>query len=112
MVARQFIAWNKFQSRIRPVGHGLILTHGCLLVRDRRTPIGPDHTVPCGTVLLLKTFQAINCLATISRSLRDKAPAGKNQNPLLAAGSFNSHIWITGLFGREAGNNQESPICF
>ena len=31
-VARQFIAWNVFQSRIRPGGHGLILTPGGLTV--------------------------------------------------------------------------------
>jgi hypothetical protein len=37
------------QSRIRPVGHGLILTHGGL-GPDRSASIGPNHTVPYGTV--------------------------------------------------------------
>jgi hypothetical protein len=32
IVARQFIAWNVFQSRIRPGGHGMILTPGGLTV--------------------------------------------------------------------------------
>jgi hypothetical protein len=32
IVARQFIAWNMFQPRIRPGGHGLILTPGGLTV--------------------------------------------------------------------------------
>jgi hypothetical protein len=50
---------------------------------DRSTPIGPNHTVPYGTVPLLNTSQAINCLATIIspsgtktlKSLRDNKPS-------------------------------------
>src|SRR3984957_21187579 len=41
---------------------------------DRSTPIGPNHTVPSGTVPFLRGYQAINCLATFTRSLRDKRP--------------------------------------
>ena len=33
---------ERVQSRVRPVGHALILIAG--------TPIGPNHTVPYGTV--------------------------------------------------------------
>jgi len=65
MVARQFIAWNPFNSRIRPVGHGLILIPGLISRPDRSTPVGPNHTVPYGTGLSFGMFQAINCLATI-----------------------------------------------
>jgi hypothetical protein len=32
IVARQFIAWNRSNRKIRPVGHGLILTHNWLVV--------------------------------------------------------------------------------
>ena len=31
---------------------GLILTPGLIIVTDRSTPIGPNHTVPYGTVPL------------------------------------------------------------
>ena len=38
------------QSRIRPVGHGLIPTLGLFIALIVSTPIGPNHTVPSGTV--------------------------------------------------------------
>src|SRR5258708_8604291 len=47
IVARQFIAWNTFQSRIRPVGHGLILTPGCLIVLIVARL--SDPIIPCPT---------------------------------------------------------------
>jgi hypothetical protein len=34
--------------------------------------VGKDQTVPYGTDFQSDLFQAINCLATIIRSLRDK----------------------------------------
>ena len=49
-VAWQFIAWN---------------------VPDGRY-FEADHTVPYGTDLLLDASQAVNCLATITQSLRDQ----------------------------------------
>jgi hypothetical protein len=39
---------------------------------DSNTPIGPNPTVPYGTDFARDAFQAINCLATFIRSLRDK----------------------------------------
>ena len=75
-VARQFIAWNRFNREIRPVGHGLILTQGLIRRPDRSAPIGPNNTVPYGTVPVLHGFQAINCLATFIQSLRDKVQTG------------------------------------
>jgi hypothetical protein len=38
------------QSRIRPVGHGLIVAQGLTNRPDRSTTIGPNHTVPYGTI--------------------------------------------------------------
>ncbi len=65
IVARQFIAWNACpienpsrRARSDP-WPGLI---------DRPNggrPIGPNHTVPYGTVPFSYRYQAINCLATI-----------------------------------------------
>jgi len=74
IVARQFMAWDLCQSKIRPVGHGLILTHGWLVVlivarlSDPITPSlrdgslferipgnklpGYDHSVPPGQRLV------------------------------------------------------------
>jgi hypothetical protein len=43
--------------------------------------MGKDQTVPYGTASRLNLFQAINCLATIIQSLRDKVP----QTPLRAS---------------------------
>ena len=40
--------------------------------QDRRTCSRPNHTVPYGTGRALDASQAINCLATIIQSLRDK----------------------------------------
>ena len=80
MVARQFIAWN-VPMEPRPVGHGVIgyqrrvnMWRCAWMVRKI---FGRDiarltiHTVPYGTDLIRRAFQAINCLATIIRSLRD-----------------------------------------
>jgi hypothetical protein len=50
IVARQFYCLEPVQSKIRPVGHGLILTHSWLVVLIRGTPIGPNHTVPTGRI--------------------------------------------------------------
>jgi hypothetical protein len=64
IVARQFIAWKRAKRnpsrRARSDPHQRLFTR-----RDRRPPIGPDHTVPYGTDSQLDVFQAINCLATI-----------------------------------------------
>jgi hypothetical protein len=63
---------EQVQSRIRLVGHGLILTPSSLIL-----PIVPrlsDPIIPCptGRFPFLHGYQAINCLATITHSLRDK----------------------------------------
>jgi hypothetical protein len=53
------------QSSIRPVGHGLILTHGevfVLIVARLSDPIIP---CPSGRFPFSHGYQAINCLATI-----------------------------------------------
>ena len=53
------------QSRTRPEGHGLILTHGgfvVLIVARLSDPIIP---CPTGRFPFSHGYQAINCLATI-----------------------------------------------
>ena len=50
IVARQFIAWNRFHSRIRPVGHGLILTPDLSIVLVVARPSDPIIPCPNGTV--------------------------------------------------------------
>jgi hypothetical protein len=50
IVARQFIAWKGVQTGIRPVGRGLIPYPGLINRAKRGAPIGPNHTVPSGTV--------------------------------------------------------------
>jgi tRNA(Met) C34 N-acetyltransferase TmcA len=70
MVARQFIAWYPCKNGNRPVGHGMI---GSTSVRSgRQSTVDKDQTVPYRTDSRLNLFQAINCLATIIWSLRDK----------------------------------------
>jgi len=75
IVARQFIAWNRAKNDPsrrgrcdRDVefaeGHG-VKRHDCDL----------NHTVPYETGPLCGVFQAINCLATFIRSLRDNKPS-------------------------------------
>jgi len=60
------------QGRIRPVGNGVIGSEGtsCDLGDEHATR--PTQTVPYGTGRSSTAFQAINCLATIIQSLRDK----------------------------------------
>ena len=50
----------------------MIRSTGRSSVLGRNTSRGAAHTVPTGRVAFLNTFQAINCLATIIWSLRDK----------------------------------------
>jgi hypothetical protein len=71
IVARQFIAWKHVQSRIRPVGHGLILTPDGLTVLIVARLSDPIIT-SLRDVPVFARFQAINCLAAIIQSLRDK----------------------------------------
>jgi hypothetical protein len=86
MVARQFIAWivwRKDPSRrdgMRDGRPGLTTLRRSLekpesLMHKRRTPRyqGNAHTVPTGRCPSWGLFQAINCLATIIQSLRDKS---------------------------------------
>jgi hypothetical protein len=72
IVAWQFIARNVPKKSIRPVGgviraleivRGLEIKPGDRRIRSYR---------PHGTVPFLDTILAINCRATISRSLRDE----------------------------------------
>jgi hypothetical protein len=74
---------------------------------DRSKLIGPNHTVPYGTVAFSHAFQAINCLATISMSLRDNFPPTllrtANRQPLTA--NCHPHRVEPGL-QEEASNDQ------
>jgi hypothetical protein len=55
---------------------------GLITRPNRGTPIGPNHTVPYGTVFVFAPYQAINCLATFIRSLRDKGRSATVQQSL------------------------------
>ncbi|HTD17419.1 MAG TPA: hypothetical protein VK673_19690 [Chthoniobacterales bacterium] len=58
-VARQFIAWNRFNLRRLPYG----TSDSCqrlIVVPDGTTLIETNHTVPYGTVLFSNRFQAMN----------------------------------------------------
>jgi len=71
IVARQFIAWNR--SIENPSRRGRSDPYpGLVSIPDGNTPVGPNHTVPTGRFPFSPGYQAINCLATIIRSLRDK----------------------------------------
>jgi hypothetical protein len=50
----------------------MIRSTGRSSILGRNTSGGAAHTVPTGRVAFLNAFQAINCLATIIWSLRDK----------------------------------------
>jgi hypothetical protein len=64
MVARHFSAWNLVKSD--PSRRARYDPDPGLINRPNRSaPIGPNHTVPYGTVPVFAVFQAINCLATI-----------------------------------------------
>jgi hypothetical protein len=58
-------------NEVRPVGYGVIVSSRLARYLDD-TVTCANHTVPTGRVALLRIFQAINCLATIIASLRDK----------------------------------------
>ena len=74
IVARQFIAWNR--SNQEPVRRDGMIRHELLVITlDLRPPRPTNHTVPPGRTVFLDAFQAINCLATIIQSLRDKTTA-------------------------------------
>ena len=72
MVARQFIAWYALQRQIRPVGHGLICgARVCHVPKQKDAPNQPITPCLTGTVPFSNVFQAVNCLATITQTLRD-----------------------------------------
>jgi hypothetical protein len=84
IVARQFIAWYPCKKGNRPVGHVTIGSGRRATIRTINQPRGKDQTVPTGRVAFLGTFQAINCLATIIQSLRDRVrhvPNGTTNRP-------------------------------
>ena len=88
IVARQFIAWNVSKTatpsrRVRSDPCPRLTNRP-----DRSTPSRPNHTVPYGTVSSLHEYQAINCLATIGRSLRDKNRPYRCADPPSALCSF------------------------
>src|SRR5258708_31182724 len=70
-VARQFIAWNTAKND--PNGRGRCVRDVDVEEGQGGKPLDCElnHTVPYGTGRLCGVFQAINCLATIIRSLRD-----------------------------------------
>jgi len=68
----QFIAWNVSATRFRPVGYGMMLGTAVIKVPGTKHPneCAKSHR-PYGTGHVLRLSQAINCLATIIRSLWD-----------------------------------------
>ena len=74
IVARQFIAWNisieKPSRRVRSDPYPRLINRP-----DRSTPIGPNHTVPYGTVPVFARIPG-NKLPGYDRSV----PPGKNQH--------------------------------
>jgi hypothetical protein len=72
VVARQFIAWNPFKKGPVPEGRCEPRDPMSSPPKVKELSFRPNHTVPYGTDSRLNLFQAINCLATINRSLRDK----------------------------------------
>jgi hypothetical protein len=75
MVARQFIVWYPCKKANRPGGYGMSGSDRRATIMTTNQPGDKDQTVPYGTDSRLNGFQAINCLATISQSLRDKVGA-------------------------------------
>jgi hypothetical protein len=61
------------QYRIRPVGHGLILTFVQFISLIMARPSDPITPCPTGRFPLSRIFQAINCLATIIQPLRGES---------------------------------------
>jgi hypothetical protein len=79
-VARQFIAWNAHNPRPSRRERYDSVPRLCKPRRTTRRPIGPNHTVSTRRGTFSDTFQAISCLATFIRSLRDNvhfAPTGQ-----------------------------------
>jgi len=72
IVARQFIAWYPCENGNRPVGHGMIGSDRRATIRTINKPRVRIRPCPTGRILDWNVFQAINCLATIIGSLRDK----------------------------------------
>jgi hypothetical protein len=60
------------EKRFRPVGYGMIGSEMLAPIDAIDQPWGEDQTVPYGTYFGLDLLQAINCLATIFRSLWDQ----------------------------------------
>jgi hypothetical protein len=74
-VARQFIAWNRCQNGNRPVGYGMMGSDRRATIRTITQSGVRIRPCPTGRILNLDVFQAINCLATITWSLRDRNPS-------------------------------------
>jgi len=74
IVARQFIAWYPCENGNRPVGNGMIGSDRCATIRTTNQPGVRIRPCPTGRISVWHRSQAINCLATIIQSLRDKAP--------------------------------------
>ncbi len=82
---------EQVQPRIRPVGHGLILAPGwsiVLIVTRLSDPIIP---YPTGRFPFSHGYQAINCLATIGKSLRDNRLTAVHE--IGATSSFFQRLW-------------------
>jgi hypothetical protein len=72
-VARQFLLPGMCPRKDRPGGQVVIGSEEMFYPLSGERASRPTQTVPYGTDLLLNPFQAINCLATIIPSLRDKS---------------------------------------
>jgi hypothetical protein len=96
-VAWQFTAWKQLEKAFRPVRDGMIVVRRS--AHDRRIVtechIEPNHTV-YETAFSLASFQAVNCQATLIKSLRDKnasCPLGPHspaigRRPLLVSSMY------------------------
>jgi hypothetical protein len=101
IVARQFIAWNRWENGNRPGGYGVIGSDRRATLRTINQPGLGIRPCPCGTDSRLDAFQAINCLATII------SPFGTtNRRPCpRPCPHFRSHIrvteyWSVGVLGQ------------
>jgi hypothetical protein len=70
MVARYEVP-GSMKNQARPVGNGMIGAQGRSVTLSGERASRPTQTVPYGTGRFLNAFQAMNCLATITWSLRD-----------------------------------------
>jgi hypothetical protein len=72
---RKLSGLERIQSRIRPVGHGSDPYPGLIDRPNRGMPIGPNHTVPYGTVPVFARIPGNKLPGYFHYSLRDNKPS-------------------------------------